>query len=186
MKILLTGSTSQQANPKAHRRSANFMGLIWEELRRDGSRVEVEWADPSVHWPGDGLLRKYDHVFVGLAPPMAMGANRIYGALSVLEQLAGSPRVTIVLDSPDPDLLGRGFKSILANWPTFTKPFFSYRQEFDLARETRTNTRLRMHVMRMLTNRWPNIIAPGLPWTDPTQIESALVPLRLRMRNRRG
>ncbi len=173
MRFLLTGATSQQANPEAHKRSANFMGLIWEQLRQDET-YHVDWREPSVHWRGDDLLRDYDHVFVGMASPLAMGANRIYGAMSVLEQLAGSSRVTIVVDSPDPDLITRGMKSVLGNWDSFTKEFFSYRREFDLAREGRTNARLRMQLMRMLSKPWPNVLAPGFPWSDATTIALTL------------
>lgn len=172
MKILVTGSTSQQANPDAHRKSANFTGLLWQALREDPHH-EVHWRDPSVTWTAADL-REYDRVFVGVAAPLAMGANRAYGALSVAGALWGDTRLSLVVDQPDPDLITRGLRSVLANPDSFTKPFFSYRKEYDLAREKKTNGRLREALGLLLEDEWPRTVVPGLPWSEPSQIEARL------------
>jgi hypothetical protein len=172
VRILVTGSTSQQSNPDAHKRAANFTGLLFETLRSD-ERSEVFWKEPSVTWT-EADLDEYDHVFVGLAPLMAMGANRVYGALSVVERLWGSRRLTVVLDSPDPDLFTRSLRSTLGNWESFTKAFFSYRKEFDLARGPEVSDRLRSGAERLMASTWPRTVVPGLPWTEAARIAAAL------------
>ena len=172
MRVLVTGSTSQQANPGAHRRSANFTGLVWETLRTD-EKIETFWLEPSVRWTSSDL-GQYDHVFVGLAPLMAMGANRVYGALSVIGELWNSKRLTLVVDAPDPDLVTRNLRSVLLNWPAFTKEFFSYRKEYGAARDPEVNDRLRAAAERLLHEAWPRTIVPGLPWTEPARIAACL------------
>lgn len=174
MRVLITGSTAQQASSESHRRSANFTGLIRDELRAD-ERNEVHWREPSVTWDDD-FLGGFDHVIVGVAPPQAMGANRIYGALSVVERMWGDKRLTLVADSPDPNLITRGLRTTLGNWESFTKPFFAYRKEYELATEPRHNARLMMSAIRLSTRKWPRTVVPGTPWTNAETVEAALPP----------
>lgn len=161
-KILVTGMTSQQVSPDAHKKAENFTGLLVEALKIDQTN-EVWWLEPSCRW-GDKELSQYSHVFVGIAPLLSMGANRAYGALSVIERMWGSGKLTLIYDQPDPGLFTRSLNSVMKNWDSFTKPFFSYRREYDVARDSAINSRLMMQAMRLQTREWPNVIVPGLPW----------------------
>lgn len=161
-KILVTGMTSQQVAQDSHRKAVNYTGLLVEALKSD-SKNEVRWLEPSCRW-GDRELQGYKHVFVGIAPLLSMGANRAYGALSVIERMWGTGRLTLVYDQHDPALFTRALNAALKNWDSFTKPFFSYRREYDVARERSINTRLMMQAMRLHSKPWPKVLVPGLPW----------------------
>lgn len=178
MRVLLTGMTAQQVAPASHRRAANFMGLIWD-LLREGGHHEVDWREPSVTWSKKDIEEQYDHVFIGVASPLAMGASRAYGALSLMSELKYSKRVTYVVDAPDPDLITRGLRSVLTNPESLTKPFFSNRREYELSRRPAVNARLQEQVARLLTEDWPTTISPGMPWTNQNQLALELPRVRL-------
>lgn len=169
MKILITGATAAQANPESHRKAANFMGLVWEELRANQT-TEVFWKDPSVRWTVKDL-EVYDHVFVGLASPFAMGALRFYGALSVMEKLWHSSKLTLVLDSPDPGLVTRGLRSAVNNPDSLFKSFFSNRKEYALVTGQKERARLIEQVAKMLDTKWPSTVVPAFPWSRVEEIE---------------
>lgn len=170
MKILITGFTAAQCNPESHRKSYNFTGLLWETLRE---RHEVFWQDPSVDMTYDDL-RQYDRVIVGIGPISSLGANRLYGALSVIERLWSDGRLTLLVDAPDPVKMQSALKAVIGTPENLTKPFWSYRKEYAKACERETNRRLLDAVRMLAIHPWPTTIVPRLPWHTVTQLERQL------------
>ena len=115
-KILLTGVDVRPVRtrgPTAGR--PNFTGLLWESLR-DGDGNEVHWKEPSAALDRARPGRVRPSSSSAWPRRMAMGANRLYGALSVIGRLwehaqADHPRGR----RADPDLLTRGLRSVHAN-----------------------------------------------------------------------
>jgi hypothetical protein len=165
--------TSQHCNPQSHKRSINFCGLMWEMLRHAGH--EVHWQDPDISMTTTEL-KKFDHVIVGLAPLSALGANRAYGALSIIERLWSGKRLTLLVDAPDPSKIQTSVQAVLDHPETLVKDFFSYRKAFRQAKDPEVLTRL-LRAVELLNSEktyWPNVIVPGLPWQNLEQIEAQL------------
>lgn len=165
MKVLLVGMTAQQSNPKSVRRGLNFAGLVARTLQDDGH--DVDWRDPDVEM-SKGTLGRYDSVIVGVAPITSLGANRTYGALSTIWHLWDDARLTLLVDAPDPSKITASFTAIRKQPANLTKKFFSYRKQYSLAAEPRTNSRLLDTVELLADDRWPATLTPRLPWQQRT------------------
>lgn len=176
MRLLLTGMTSQQVNPDTHLKRVNFSGLLRDILR--GTDDEVYWSEPSVAWDDD-YLKQFDHVVVGLAPISSLGANRVYGALSVIALLWRSDKLSLLVDAPDPGKIDTSLQAVVDHPQHLVKEFFSYRKEYRLACERETLDRLLGAVHLLRTRAWKNVIFPCLPWQQPetlsTQLRNVLV-----------
>lgn len=172
MKILLTGCTAQQVNPQSHRKAANFSGLLWDALRGD-ERNEVFWQEPSVEMATQDL-RKFDQVIVGIAPITALGANRAYGAYSIIERLWDDKKLKLLIDAPDPIKMQTASRSIIDHPENLTKDFFSYRKEFRLAKQPEIAARIVNGVNLLVNGTWPTTIVPGLPWKSSRSVEMQL------------
>lgn len=158
MKFLLTGMTAQQANPASHRRAANYMGYLYDVLLT--GEHEVDWMDPGV----EADLTSYDYVVVGVSPITSLGANRTYGALSIIERLWDSPKLTLLVDAPEPTKIENSLRAIAEKPENLMKPFFEYRKEYELVVKGGHADRLLSVVERLHTDEWPATLVPALPW----------------------
>jgi hypothetical protein len=158
MKFLLTGMTAQQANPESHLRAANYAGYLRKVLETGGH--EVDWTDPEI----DADLGDYDYVIVGVAPITSLGANRAYGALSIIERLWDSKKLTILVDAPEPGKIDNSLQAIVDKPSNLTKEFFSYRKGFTEANDPVTRERLLKVVSWLHEKGWPRTLVPALPW----------------------
>jgi hypothetical protein len=179
MRFLLTGMTAQQANPASHKRAANYMGYLYDVLLTGGH--EVDWTDPGVEAP----LDTYDYVVVGVAPITSLGANRSYGALSIIERLWDSPKLTLMVDAPEPTKIENSLRAIADKPENLTKPFFEYRKEYELVVKGGHAERLLSVVEKLHTQEWPSTLVPALPW-HKVETLAALVPAGARANLRGG
>jgi hypothetical protein len=170
-KVLITGSTANQSNPVTHERSTNFAGLLTHALTIAG--CDVTWEDPSVSLRRS-QLDQYDRVLVGVASPLALGSNRIYGALGVINELWGDPTLFLYTDVPDVNNIARGLESVSRNPRSLTKEFFSYRKDYDLACSPRGKVDLFSACSKLRDEEWPTTLVPGFPWTYASQFERDL------------
>lgn len=171
MKILLTGSTANQSNPITHSRSTNFAGLIYDSFRHNG--VDVTWEDPSLSLRRSDF-DQYDKVVVGISSPMALGANRVYGALNIVSVLWNDPRLALLLDAPDPNNISRGLNSINRNPSSLTKPFFAYRKDYELAASHMGKAQTLAACELLRNSEWPTTLVPAFPWSTVEQFERDL------------
>jgi len=177
MRVLLTGMTSAQCNPRAHTMTGNYSGYLSQALTDLGHTVEQR--DPRI----DEDLSGYGLVIVGVAPIASLGANRAYGALSIIGRLRDDPRLRLLVDAPDPERIEVSLNHMLADPAKLTKPFFSYRKEYELASTPQVRAEL-LHAIEYLSqDTWPLTISPSLPWTLWAAVEERL-PLGARGRVR--
>lgn len=167
MKVLITGMTAQQANPASVKRGMNFTGLVVRALQERGH--DVDWHNPTVN-AKRADFDYYDAVVVGIAPITGLGSNRAYGALSTIQTLWESSRLSLLVDAPDPVKIVGSLNSIQKNPSNLLKEFFSYRLEYMEARHDRNAERLHEAVELLAEGRWPVTIGPRLPWQQVMQM----------------
>jgi hypothetical protein len=167
MKILFTGMASSHTKPSSN---VNFFELFASSL---GSKADIEWAVPSLTWDKD-YLEQYDLIFVGIVPPTSPSANKLYGAMHVINIMFESPKLNLIVDHPQLWQFRSGFNSIYKNISGIFTPFYSKRKEFSLAKESLYSASISAAAEKLLTLKWPRTIYPKLPWQSDSDVLSSL------------
>lgn len=169
-KIFLTGMTAPQASPSANIKALSFAGLLNKVLTSAGH--EVTWASPSVYMT-ESSLDKFDAVLVGVSSIGSVGANRVYGALGVINALKDSNKLTLFVDTPNPSQIEPSLKSAISNPESLVKSFFSYRKEYSnvLADKDLLNSVL-SGAKYLYEQEWATTIYPKLPWKNNIRISN--------------
>jgi hypothetical protein len=173
MKVLVTGATSRQANPDAsdvNKKEVAFAWLLAETMRDLG--WDVEHRNPTVLESYD----EFDHVFVGLAPLHGIGSNRAYGVLAASLRLWGSGRLSFFVDDPDVGKVTGGLRTMVTNPNNLTKPWFSYKLEYEVANQPEYAEWLRAGVRMLHEQQWPRLIVPAHPWFQGRDLIAKKVP----------
>lgn len=171
-KILLTGMSAPQASMSANNKTLSFAGLIYKTLTAGGH--DVTWADPDVSTT-KAALNKYDAVLVGISPVTSLAANRIYGALSVIDHLWGSSKLSLFIDAPQVNQIEFSLKAVLTKPESFTKEFFSYRKDYSkVVSDQKTLDRLMRVISKLYESEWPTLVYPKLPWSNESAIKKLL------------
>ena len=167
-KVFLTGMSAPQASPSANQKSFTFAGLLNKVLTDAGH--EVVWASPSVYMTEE-TLDKFDAIVVGISPLTSVGANRVYGALNVINKLKNSDKLTLFIDTPTPSQIEPSLKSVISNPETLTKSFFSYRKEYsNVVSDKDIFQSVLSGVHYLYNNEWTQTIYPKLPWKSEIKI----------------
>lgn len=170
-KILITGMSAPQASLKANLRSLSFAGLMHDVLTYADHEVTV--CDPRLDWSADEL-DKYSAVIVGVSPITSLSANKAYGALGIIDLLWDNPKLRLMVDAPHPAQIGASLRSINGTPENLIKPFYSYRQGYQLAASESVSKRLLGTVERLLNDTWPETIYPSLPWRNQQTVADEL------------
>jgi hypothetical protein len=170
-KILITGMSASHASLNANRRSLSFAGLVYDVLVESGH--EVVMCDPRVSWSLEDV-EEYSAVIVGVSPITSLSANKAYGALNLISLLWEDPRLRLLVDAPHPAQIGASLRSVHTNPANLTKPFYAYRQGYQLAASESVSRRLLGTVDRLLNDTWPETIYPSLPWRDAQHVAKEL------------
>ena len=172
MKILITGSTAQQASARTAARVPTFASMMAESLTRDGN--EVDFIEPSFAL-NKHYLSEYDIVLVGIAPPTSLSANKIYPAFAMANRARELGNLAVFIDAPDPYKIPASLKSCYLNISDLQKEFYSRRKQYkifssdkDLAEE------VYQFVEHLHRNVWPTTLYPALPWSHPGAITSVI------------
>ena len=179
MKILFTGMASHHTKPST---SVTFFKTLSERVE---TFATIEWAVPSVTWTKE-YLDQYDYVVVGLTPPTSPSANKVYGAMHLINIMYESPKLVLVLDHPQLWQYKHSFNSIDSNPMSIFSSFYSKRKEFSIAKESHVNSIAEAN-NKLLTKKWPKTLYPSLPWASSRNIdkllgfsaEESLIPLNL-------
>jgi hypothetical protein len=171
MKILITGMSSTHTSPRVHQNNLGFVGVLNEVLSDSGH--DIDWLSPDVTWTKD-FLETYDAIFLGITPPTSLSANKVYGALNILDLMYDSPKLKMVLDAPQYWLFDSSLKSVIKNPDSLVKPFYSKRSQFEIAKTPEVLSRLVDACSRLLNEPWPITAYPSLPWKQDSDIESLL------------
>lgn len=179
MKILFTGMASHHTKPSAN---VTFFKTLSERVSTFST---VEWAVPSVTWTKQDL-DQYDYVVVGLTPPTSPSANKVYGAMHLINIMYESPKLVLVLDHPQLWQYKHSFNSIDSNPLSIFSSFYSKRREFSIAKESYVESIAEAN-NKLLTKKWPKTLYPSLPWPSSRNIdkllglsaEQSLIPVNL-------
>ena len=168
MKILITGSTAQQASQRAASRVPTFASMMAEALTRNGD--EVDFVEPSFKYTKQ-FLSVYDLVLVGIAPPTSVAANKVYPAFAMANRAKELNNLALFIDAPEPFKIAASVKSCFTGKSSLLKDFYSKRKEFALFKN---DTKLQSEVMDfnefLYQKEWPVTLYPSLPWSNPFAI----------------
>ena len=170
--IFITGMSAQHASPNANAKNLSFAGAI-NAVLGSNSNHEVTWASPSIYMTKEAL-DKYDLVLVGVSPVTSVGANRVYGALSVISEMWGSDKLKLFTDSPNKSQIEVSLRATVNNPETITKPFFSSRKEYsNLVSDAESLSRVARGAELLLNEEWPVTIVASLPWNTVEELKLA-------------
>lgn len=170
-KIFLTGMSAPQASPSANLKSLSYAGIINQVLTSAGH--EVVWASPSVYMTRE-VLEEYDAILVGVSPITSMSANRVYGALNVIQTMWDSEKLTLFIDTPTPSQIEISLKSVITNPDSLIKPFFSYRKEYSNVVADKQIFKNALNAINLLYEAdWQKTIHARLPWKSLDSIKLA-------------
>lgn len=175
--------TAPQASENANARSLGFVGVLNVVLSDAGH--DVTWISPSVHMTRESL-EQFDSIIVGVTPITSVGANRAYGALSIIDNMWDSGKLTLLVDGPNSSQMEPSLRSVVTNPASLTKSFFSNRKEYStVLADQSVATRLHSAVNHLLNDEWPTTIYSALPWSLPEDVKlpvnakKNLVPVNL-------
>jgi hypothetical protein len=170
-RIFLTGMSAPQASSSANLKNLSFAGLINMALTDAGH--EVVWASPSVYMTKE-TLDEFDAVVVGVSPITSMGANRVYGALNVIQTMWGSDKLTLFVDTPTPSQIEVSLKSVINNPESLTKSFFSYRKEYsNVVADKKLLDNTFDAVNLLYKEDWQKTVYAKLPWKSLDSVKMA-------------
>lgn len=160
--------SAPQASSSSNKKSLTFAGVLDKVLTSAGH--EVTWASPSVYMTKESL-DKFDAVLVGISPLTSVGANRVYGALSVINSLKDTDKLTLFVDTPTPSQIEVSLRAVITNPETLTKSFFSYRKEYSnvIADKDLLNSVL-SGAKYLYENDWATTLYPKLPWKSDIKL----------------
>lgn len=135
----------------------------------------TEWRAPKLSWTAEEL-DKYDAVFFGLSPVTSPSANYSFAALSFLNKIYDSPKLRIIIDTPQLWQYKNSIKAASANPAKHVfNSFFSRRYDYAKALADESTIKNITEVLEKLsTGVWPRAIVPSLPWTDLSHIAEYL------------
>ena len=132
MKILLTGMTSSQIHESTKRQGLTLAGALAKALRGLGHEVDVRAPIFDDAMRGD---EDYDFYWVGLGPVKGLGTSYMYGALATIYRQANLGKLAVYLDDTDSKKIGSEFRSVTRRPADLVKPFFSYKRDWQKARQ---------------------------------------------------
>lgn len=169
MKVLITGCTAQQASARAAERYPTSAALMKHAL--ESQNVEVKFSEPSIEMDQD-YLSEYDLVLLGIAPPTALGASRLYSAFSVGNKALKNGNLAFFLDSPEPHKVYAGIKSCASDPKRLAKSFYSARKGYkEYVSDPRVERDVNSFLYYLHNGQWPYTFYTALPWSYPDEIQ---------------
>lgn len=162
MKVLVTGASAQHYSNAVSQRALTYSGMLADAARE--LKCDVVQAEPDAAWTHDDLSG-YDKVFVGITTPTSVSANCVYGALNLVSLLKDDPRLTLLIDAPEPGKIFAGLRSVEREPKQLFKPFYSRRNGYRLVAEnSNARDRVLQAALCLLHEPWPKTLWPTLPW----------------------
>lgn len=165
MKVLFTGMGSHHCKQPAN---VSFFSVLADQISKF---AQVIWASPSVDWTSE-YLEQFDHVIFGLLPPTSISANKLYGALNVLDIMFDSSRLSIVVDSPQVWQYRNSINAVSRDYNILLGSYYSKREGFDAA--ARKKAMLESVSAKMSSDLWPRLLYPAVPWNSEARVRDAL------------
>lgn len=166
MTIFITGSTASHCSSDAHKRSTRFADLLNNSFRSAGFSSIVRTPEIDMTMT---QVEEFDSVIVGLAPFTSLSSHRIFPALHTLGLALRAGTGAVLLDAPDPYLVFKSFRSVLANPEILTKKIYSSRDQYGLVASDKDTRDLIMETIETVSNGDVKIIVPSLPYYESTR-----------------
>lgn len=172
MKVMVTGSTSPQASTKTATRTPTFAALLTHSLMSQGH--EVDFVEPSVEYD-ENSLRSYDSIFVGVAPPTSLSANRIYPAFAIANRALHLGNLILFIDAPEPYKIQSSLKSCYLNVSDLQKNFYKMRKGYhDFIENPQFQSEVYDFINYLYLEQWPTLLVPAFPWSSMEPVRKAL------------
>lgn len=165
MKVLFTGMGS---NHCARPSNTTFFSVLADATSQF---ADVAWASPKLSWTKQDL-EKFDAIVFGFIAPTSLSANKIFGALHVLGLMFDSPKLKLVVDSPQMWQYKNSLKAVQRDAGILFGSFYSKREQYDEASKNRQ--KIELAVEQLNSGNWPQIIYPSLPWIDSSRVAKTL------------
>lgn len=165
MKILFTGMGSHHCKKPDNVSFFTVLDSVLSEY------ADVVWASPSLSWKKEDL-EKYDQIIFGFLPPTSLSANKLYGALNVLGLMFDSPKLKLVVDSPQIWQYKNSIAASIKNPSILFGNFYSRREGYQTV--TKNPSIVEKAIAHMMVSDWPPILYPSLPWNSDEKISSIL------------
>ncbi len=166
--------TAQHTSRALNAKTQGFSSLVHTALTEHGWNVEQ--LAPSLDWT-EKDFDKYDSIVVGIAPLTSTSAHRAYGALGALDVLKNDPRITLLVDAPEPYKIWTSLKTVDRSPESLVKTFYKNRHEYQKAVEPAHHKRLVSVVRNLLNNSWCKTMYAALPWSEDEHLTSQIPAL---------
>lgn len=168
MKVLFTGMSSSHCKPGKNHSFFRTLATAYEEFSK------VTWSEPKLSWTKSDL-ENFDQIVFGFSPPTSMGANYLYGAVHVLNTLYESPKLRMVVDSPQMWQYKNSLRAFKRDSDQIFGSFYSSRKNYAEAKKSNTRESAEALAYKLANSQWPISFVPQLPWQDQASI-AAKVP----------
>lgn len=149
--------------------NTSFFSTLYSVL---DEAAEVTICEPKLSWTRSDL-QKYDAIIVGLTPPTSLTANKIYGALHVLDLMYESPKLRLVVDGPQVWQFKNSIESFKRSPLQIFGPMYVARKDYTLAMETQMDS-IKSIADKMQHLAWPLTYVPLLPWGSTESVSESL------------
>jgi hypothetical protein len=166
MKILMTGMSSSHCSIGEN---VTFFGSLYSIL---SEIAEVAVRDPKISWTKEDL-DDYDYVFVGITPITSISANKLYGAITVLNHLYDSDKLRLIVDSPQVWQYKNSLESFKKNPNQIYKKLHKHRKDYLAASTTHWDVATSL-AEKMINFKWPKTYVPLLPWGTESTASASL------------
>ena len=159
MKILFTGMGS------SHCKRTDNTGFFAALADSYGEIAEVVWSPPKLSWTR-AELEEFDAIFLGFMPPTSKSANYAYGALHVMNLMYESPKLNLVVDSPQMWQYKNSVNLFKRSPEQIFSSFYEKRFNFHEAKSGKARHSIESLSEKLNSIPWPSSIVPSLPWID--------------------
>jgi hypothetical protein len=167
MKVLFTGTASSHCKAPSN---TTFFGLLAKAV---SEFAEVVWATPKLSWT-ERDLDEFDFIIFGLTPPTSLSANKIYGAMHLLGLMYSSPKLRLVVDSPQVWQYKNSIEAVKRDVDVLFKPFYSKKYGYYEAKTSTGKKYIELASTNLSTQAAPITYYPSLPWNSESKVSSVL------------
>lgn len=167
MKVLFTGMSSSHCKPSKNQSFFKTLAEAYEEF------ASVTWSEPKLNWKKSDL-ESFDEIIVGFSPPTSMGANHIYGAINLLNLMYESPKLRLVVDSPQVWQYKNSLNAFKRDPDQIFGSFYVNRKNYAAALDSKHQESASSLAYKFTTLPWPKTYVPTLPWHTREDISNKI------------
>ena len=163
MKILFTGMSSSHCKETKNVSFFSTLALAYGEV------ATVTWDSPKTWWTRSNL-EEFDLIVFGFSPPTSPAANKLYGALHVLNLMYESPKLRLVVDSPQIWQYKNSIRSFKRDPDQVFSSFFSNRVDYSVSKSGPVRSAIASVAEKMGSLPWPKTFVPAVPWLSTADL----------------